>query len=316
MLRSCSFAHRSVGAGVQTALWDANLCVREGECVVIEGPSGSGKSTLLGLILRLFDPENGRLSLSGRAYRDWPVHELRRQFAVMRQETHLFAGTIRDALQFGVGARSDADLHRVLRRVALGDLVDSAPAGLDAPLGEDAGNLSGGQRARLALARALLADRPVLLLDEPFANVDPESRATLIDGAERRARRAHHGDRDSPGAAVWFRGSDAAPRSGQADGRNRGFGFCCEPRHEPGAADPCKRTWRPRSRACKPMIRSWRCWGAPRWTRTYGRLNPGAARYATLVYERGGSEPVRVDLSERAGSWRYTGSLVRSVGRT
>ncbi len=190
MLRACSFAHRSPGAGVQTALWDADLIVRDGDCVVIEGPSGAGKSTLLGLILRLYDPEQGELSLGGKTYRDWPVHELRRQFAVMRQETHLFAGTIRDALQFGVGARTDADLRRALDRVALGDLVAGAPAGLDSPLGEDAGNLSGGQRARLALARALLAQRPVLLLDEPFANVDPESRAVLIEALsqERGAR--------------------------------------------------------------------------------------------------------------------------------
>lgn len=180
-LRACSFAHRSPGVGVQTALWDADLVVREGECVVIEGPSGAGKSTLLGLILRLYDPEQGHLALSGRVYRDWPVHELRRQFAVMRQETHLFAGTIRDALMFGVGARGDADLLRALDRVALGDLVSGSPLGLDSPLGEDAGNLSGGQRARLALARALLAQRPVLLLDEPFANVDPESRAVLVE---------------------------------------------------------------------------------------------------------------------------------------
>lgn len=189
-LRSCSFAHRSPGAGVQTALWDAELLVRDGECVVIEGPSGAGKSTLLGLILRLYDPERGELSLSGRLYRDWPVHDLRRQFAVMRQETHLFAGTIRDALQFGLGAHTDADLLRVLSRVALGDLVADAPAGLDSLLGEDAGNLSGGQRARLALARALLAQRPVLLLDEPFANIDPESRAVLIAalGEERGVR--------------------------------------------------------------------------------------------------------------------------------
>lgn len=189
-LRACSFAHRSPGAGVQTALWEADLIVREGECVVIEGPSGAGKSTLLGLILRLYDPEQGDLSLSGKTYRDWPVHHLRRQFAVMRQETHLFAGTIRDVLQFGVGARSDADLLRVLDRVALGDLVADAPAGLDSPLGEDAGNLSGGQRARLALARALLGQRPVLLLDEPFANIDPESREALIRalGEERGVR--------------------------------------------------------------------------------------------------------------------------------
>jgi ATP-binding cassette, subfamily B, bacterial len=189
-LRSCSFAHRLPEGGVQTALWDADLFVREGECVAIEGPSGSGKSTLLGLILRLYDPQQGALALSGRAYRDWPLRELRRQFAVMRQETHLFAGTIRDALQFGIEPRDDAALHQALERVALLDFVASLPGGLDAALGEDGGNLSGGQRARLALARALLAARPVLLLDEPFANVDPDSRAVILDALrQERGRR-------------------------------------------------------------------------------------------------------------------------------
>lgn len=185
VLSGCSFAHRSPDGGAQTALWDADLRIREGECVVIEGPSGSGKSTLLGLILRLYDPEHGRLALSGRAYRDWPVHDLRRQFAVMRQETHLFAGTIRDALQFGVEHHNDRELMGALDRVALGEFVASTPLGLDTSLGEDAGNVSGGQRARLALARALLADRPVLLLDEPFANVDTDSRAVILAALRR-----------------------------------------------------------------------------------------------------------------------------------
>jgi ATP-binding cassette, subfamily B, bacterial len=188
-LRGCSFSHHSDGQDIPS-LRAATTQINPGECISISGPSGAGKSTLLGLLLRLYDPDAGELILSGQSYREWPIVELRKQFAVMRQETHLFAGTIRNALQFGIDARSDDDLRNALRNVALDDLVARAGGSLDAPLGEDGGNLSGGQRARLALARSLLADRPFLLLDEPFANIDAESQAVILATLEReRGRR-------------------------------------------------------------------------------------------------------------------------------
>ena len=179
-LLACSFSHRADGHEVP-ALRAATAHIAAGECVAITGPSGAGKTTLLGLLLRLYDPDSGDVALSGQSYRAWPLADLRRQFAIMRQETHLFSGTIREALQFGVETRPDVELYAALAKVALQDIVDRQSEKLDAALGEDGGNLSGGQRARLALARALLANRPILLLDEPFANVDAESRGVILD---------------------------------------------------------------------------------------------------------------------------------------
>jgi ABC-type multidrug transport system fused ATPase/permease subunit len=179
-LLACSFSHRADGHEVP-ALRAVNAHIAAGDCVAITGPSGAGKTTLLGLLLRLYDPDSGDVALSGQSYRAWPLADLRRQFAIMRQETHLFSGTIREALQFGVETRPDVELYAVLAKVALQDIVDRQAQKLDAALGEDGGNLSGGQRARLALARALLANRPILLLDEPFANVDAESRGVILD---------------------------------------------------------------------------------------------------------------------------------------
>lgn len=188
-LRGCSFSHKGDGQEIP-ALRSATARINPGECILISGPSGAGKSTLLGLLLRLYDVDSGELALSGQTYQRWPVTALRKQFALMRQETHLFSGTIRDALQFGLDPRPDAELTAALRNVALDVLITRPGGSLDAPLGEDGGNLSGGQRARLALARSLLSDRPFLLLDEPFANVDAESRSVILETLQReRGRR-------------------------------------------------------------------------------------------------------------------------------
>ena len=112
------------------------------------------------------------------------LRSLRRQFAVMTQQTQLFAGTLREALAVD-REPSDDELWQALQQVALADTVRALPAGLDAPLGEDGANFSGGQRARLSLARTLLLDRPILLLDEPTANVDASSREVILDARER-----------------------------------------------------------------------------------------------------------------------------------
>ena len=166
------------------------MCQEPGTLTVLVGPSGSGKSTLLNLLLRLFDPSSGEIILDGIPYTRIQLQRLRAQFAVMLQATHLFAGTVRSALQSGHQRVSDEKLFEVLKQVALDDFVHSLPDGLNTVLGEDCVNLSGGQRARLSLARALLLDRPILLLDEPLANVDSESQEIILDALDRtRARR-------------------------------------------------------------------------------------------------------------------------------
>jgi ATP-binding cassette, subfamily B, bacterial len=155
----------------------------------IEGPSGSGKSTLLALLTRLFDPRSGSILLDGTSYADWDVTNLRRQFAVSPQSPPLMAGTVEDWMRLGNEDADEASLWAALKAVSLAEML-RVRGGLDAPLGEAGAGLSGGEQSRLALARALAADRPVLLLDEPFANVDPVSVKVILN-----ALRAESGKR-------------------------------------------------------------------------------------------------------------------------
>jgi ATP-binding cassette subfamily B protein len=156
-----------------------NLRLVPGELAVLVGASGAGKSTLLSLLVRLFDPSSGEIRLDGQPLSAFTLRTLRQQIAMMSQDTHLFAGSLREALTPTGERLSDADIWRALALVAMEDAVRGIPGTIDAPLGEDGINLSGGQRQRLSLARAFLLDRPILLLDEPTSNVDPESEAII-----------------------------------------------------------------------------------------------------------------------------------------
>jgi ATP-binding cassette subfamily B protein len=171
--------HFSYGAGRRTVLRGVNLRLEPGTLTVLVGASGAGKSTLLSLLVRLFDPSSGEILLDGRPLSAITVASLRRQMAMMSQDTHLFAGSLREALTPTGEQVSDDRIWDALTFVAMNDFVRGIPGRLDAPLGEDGVNLSGGQRQRLSLARAFLLDRPILLLDEPTSNVDPESEAII-----------------------------------------------------------------------------------------------------------------------------------------
>ena len=176
----------SYGDSRKTAvLRGVNLRLVPGELAVLVGASGAGKSTLLSLLVRLFEPSSGDIRLDGRPLSAYTLRSLRQQIAMMSQDTHLFAGSLRDALTPTGERLGDADIWRALALVAMEDVVRGIPGTLDAPLGEDAINLSGGQRQRLSLARAFLLDRPILLLDEPTSNVDPESEAIIASALSR-----------------------------------------------------------------------------------------------------------------------------------
>ena len=155
-----------------------------GQLTVLVGANGAGKSTLMSLLVRLFDPTRGEILLDGVPLRSIQLASLRDQFAILSQDTHLFAGTIRHVLQPRGAVLDDATLWRALRLVSLDDFVRQTPRSLDTALGEDGVNLSGGQRRRLALARAFLLNRPILLLDEPLANVDPDSAVVILDAID------------------------------------------------------------------------------------------------------------------------------------
>jgi len=157
-----------------------NHSFRTGECTSITGPSGCGKSTLLRLILGLQSPSSGALTVNGKNYVDLQRSSLRTQFAVLLQDAHLFAGSIRDIVTEANPLAGDNAIRDTLKNVHLLHDVDSLPLGLETPIDEAGARFSGGQKARLLLARALLSERPVLLLDEPFANLDDESRHIIV----------------------------------------------------------------------------------------------------------------------------------------
>jgi ABC-type multidrug transport system fused ATPase/permease subunit len=191
-LREVSFSYPAPGSGAEVApvLRDVSFRLEPGSFTVVLGPSGSGKSTLLSLLLRLFDPSAGEILLDGVPVSRLRLKQLRAQFGVMLQEIHLFAGPLRESLLPVDQKVSDDDMWRVLSQVAMDEFVAALPGGLEANLGENGVNLSGGQRARLSLARALLTDSTILLLDEPLANVDPASQRIILDAlAEVRGER-------------------------------------------------------------------------------------------------------------------------------
>ncbi|KHL03087.1 thiol reductant ABC exporter subunit CydD [Sinomonas humi] len=152
----------------------ANLSAKAapGEWLVVAGPSGSGKTTLLAVLLGFLPPRSGSVEASGR-------------IAWCPQESHLFDSTVRGNLAISrdrTEVPSDAELWEVLDRVGLGDHVRSLPGGLDSRIGSRGSELSGGQRQRLAVARTLVADAAVVLLDEPTAHLDPQAAQELISG--------------------------------------------------------------------------------------------------------------------------------------
>jgi ABC-type transport system involved in cytochrome bd biosynthesis fused ATPase/permease subunit len=157
-----------------------SLLLQPGERVALVGASGAGKTTIVNLMLRFLDPQQGRVTLAGRDLRDYRQSDIRRMIAVAGQDAHLFSTSIAQNLRLARPEASDAELAEVLRRARIWDWVERLPDGLQTPVGEEGRQLSGGQRQRIVLARALLADAPVLILDEPTAHLDPGTATDLV----------------------------------------------------------------------------------------------------------------------------------------
>jgi thiol reductant ABC exporter CydC subunit len=166
--------------GSSPVLENVSLRLEAGERVALVGPSGAGKTTIVNLLLRFLDPERGRVTLAGRDLRDYRQDDVRSAIAVAGQESYLFAATIHENVRLGRVDAGEQEIEQALRLARIWDWVAHLPNGVHTRVGERGRELSGGQRQRILLARALLANAPVLVLDEPTAHLDPGTARALV----------------------------------------------------------------------------------------------------------------------------------------
>lgn len=171
-----SFRYRDSGDGV---LRDISFRIGDGQTLGIIGATGSGKSTLVGLIPRLYDPEEGCVRVGGVDVRTVPLAVLRREIGLVMQESTLFSGTVRDNLLFGREEASEEEIAQAVRDAQAFEFIDALPEGLMSPVEQRGKNFSGGQKQRLSIARTLLANPGVLILDDSTSAVDLATESRL-----------------------------------------------------------------------------------------------------------------------------------------
>ncbi len=162
-----------------------SFSVEVGERIGIVGSSGSGKSSIVRLLLRLYDPQGGRILIGGRDLRELGFAELRGQLAIVNQDTYLFHGTVEENLRLGKPDATQEDLEAAARAANAHGFITALPQGYRSAIGERGIKLSGGQRQRIAIARALLRDAPILILDEALSAVDAENEAVIQEALGR-----------------------------------------------------------------------------------------------------------------------------------
>lgn len=169
------FENVTFGYGKNIVLNNISLEMKAGTLTAIVGPSGSGKSTLLRLIARFYDPQQGRVLFGGSDERDMDPEKLMKKISMVFQDVYLFADTIAGNIRYGRENAAQADMEAAAREACCHTFIAKLPQGYDTMVGEGGSTLSGGEKQRISIARAILKDAPVILLDEATSSLDPEN---------------------------------------------------------------------------------------------------------------------------------------------
>lgn len=184
VLRNVTFGYQRE----RPVLKNVTLEINAGETVCIVGPTGAGKSTLLSLLLRFYDPDEGAITMGGIDFKRFTLRSLRDRLALVPQDTWILDGTIADNIRFGRSEATDDEIRLAGQMALVQEFVARLPQGYDTMVGESGTRLSGGQRRRVALARALVRDASIFLLDEPTSGLDARSETMVIDALRRVAQ--------------------------------------------------------------------------------------------------------------------------------
>ncbi|MDE6516289.1 MAG: ABC transporter ATP-binding protein/permease, partial [Acetatifactor sp.] len=182
LFRQVSFAYAGTA---RPAVQGADFSVREGETIGIIGPTGSGKSTLVNLVPRFYDATQGQVLVGGRDVTRMPIAQLRRMIAVVPQKALLFTGTIQENLRWGDKQATLEEIRRAAEAACAEEFVSKLPEGYDTQLGQGGVNISGGQKQRLSIARALLKKPQILILDDCTSALDATTEAKVLAGIRR-----------------------------------------------------------------------------------------------------------------------------------
>lgn len=179
-----TFDHVSFSYENKQILHDINVTLPDKTTTAIVGPSGSGKSTLCNLIARFWDVDSGCVKIGGVDVRDYTLESLMNQISMVFQNVYLFADTIENNIKFGCPDATHEQVVSAAKKACCDDFIEALPDGYDTVIGEGGASLSGGEKQRISIARAMLKDAPIVILDEAIANVDPENEDRLQKAIE------------------------------------------------------------------------------------------------------------------------------------